>query len=127
MAQKSSSHPNTTSPTAMPARRPWNIRVTVNLMSGDSAKEIIVFVRAHNRTSHLYALVQKVMRPNPSEVIELVTQSAQKIVPTCGFVSQYLTNAEFREYHERGWQLVDPTDIALDINLTAIVQPDLYF
>ena len=111
----------------MPARRPWNIRVTVNLMSGDSAKEIIVFVRAHNRTSHLYALVQKVMRPSPSEVIELVTQSAQKIVPTCDFVSQYLTNAEFREYHERGWQLVDPNDIALDINLTAIVRPDLEF
>ena len=111
----------------MPARRPWNIRVTVNLMSGDSAKEIVVFVRAHNRTRHLYDLVKKVMRPNPSEVIELVTQSAQKIVPTCGFVCEYLTNDGFLAYHECGEQLVDPTDIALDINLTAIVQPDLYF
>jgi hypothetical protein len=126
----------------MPARRPWKIRVTVNLMSGDSAKEIIVFVCAHHRTRHLYDLVTKRMRPNPSEVIvrpnpsevivrpspseviELVTQSAQRIVPFYGFVSQYLTIAEFREYHERGRQLVDRFDVALDINLTAIVRPD---
>ena len=100
------------------------VGVDVTCLSVDIA--VRVELRKHNSTTYLYAQVGALLHRRGLNLTDhyliLVTQSGNKIVPHDVF-GRYLTEEEKQTFLENAHSLGDQTGVALNVALTAIIQP----